>query len=257
MFRIVSQQIAAPIGQAKRKPQIRQIHRDTCRSVQRTTRCRLEAKSAIETAIRASTQVSTIQKIPYPKTANRTVLLSLASLVTMASAAATSSSLTKIPHWILRAKVSALPGHVTSTVTLLSCFRSVTGPTIRSLWSSIIRLNVVKVTTTTLIGLISQVASRSAQTRTSQKWIVRSEVRTSSLLRVDLVVPIISTSKTANRLTCIQMTNPWELAYISHDPARLAKSRLQAHLIRKHLLPATLVASVIAISMTPTLRRME
>jgi hypothetical protein len=73
----------------------------------------------------------------------------------MASAVATSSSLTKIPHWMLRAKVSALPGHVISAVTLLSCFKSVTGPTVRALWSSMIRLNVLKVTTTTLIGLIS------------------------------------------------------------------------------------------------------
>ena len=158
--------------------------------------------------MRASTEVSAVQKIPYPKIANGTVLPSVASLVAIASAAATSSSLTKIPHWMLRAKVSALPGHVISAVTLLSYFKSVTGPTVRALWSSMIRLNVLKVTTTTLIGLISQMASRGAQTRTSQKWMVRSEVRTSNLSRVDFVVPMTRASKTANGLTFIQTTTP-------------------------------------------------
>lgn len=77
----------------------------------------------------------------------------------MASAAATSSSLTKILHWMLRAKVSALAGHVTSAVTVLSCFKIVTGPTDRGLWSSMIRFNVPKAMTTTPVVLISQMES--------------------------------------------------------------------------------------------------
>ncbi|KAJ5187728.1 hypothetical protein N7449_010722 [Penicillium cf. viridicatum] len=37
---------------------------------QRIVHCRLEAKSTIETAMRAGTGVSAVQKMPFPKTAN-------------------------------------------------------------------------------------------------------------------------------------------------------------------------------------------